>query len=68
MRQAQGWSEGDCAGALLWKVGHGQFQILLLTQLQPMSDFDQLPFVAQPMLRQSWSQAETTLGGFLNKN
>ena len=23
MRQAQGWSEGDCAGDLLWKVGHG---------------------------------------------
>ena len=36
--------------------------------VEPISDFDQLPFVAQPMLRQSWSQAETTLGGFLNKN
>ena len=35
--------------------------------VEPMSDFDQLPFVAQPMLRQSWSQAETTLGGFLKK-
>ena len=35
--------------------------------VEPVSDFNQLPFVAQPMLRQSWSQAETTLGGFLNK-
>ena len=54
---------------LCWRPAvEGGTYILSDFVVEPMSDFDQLPFVAQPMLRQSWSQAETTLGGFLNKN
>ena len=54
---------------LCWRPAvEGWTWILSDFVVEPISDFDQLPFVAQPMLRQSWSQAETTLGGFLNKN